>query len=61
MRGGSEGGGGQLLIDCTLAFDLELTNQLIKSAHFEKSWILQCLIGHLDVIRSNNLHNLEKS
>ena len=41
---------------------LELTNQFDKlSTFFEKFWIVQGLIGHLKVIRSNNLYNLGTS
>ena len=42
---------------CKLFWHLtfELTNQ------FDKVRILQGLIGHIKVIRSNNLHNLETS
>ena len=54
--------------DATWTADEPLHNQYCGSHHcqvwspsFEKFWILQGFIGHLEVIRSNNLHNLETS
>ena len=42
--------------------DLKVANQMHKVSNFSwKVMILQDFIGHLEVIRSNNLHNLETS
>ena len=38
-----------------------MANQIDKVTFFWKVLDLQGLIGHLEVIRSNNLHNLETS